>query len=59
MATVMPAKPPQVNYRLTPLGVSLWTPVGALGVWARAHRAEIERAQREFDGRTVPVPVPA
>jgi DNA-binding HxlR family transcriptional regulator len=48
---VFPTVPPQVEYSLTPLGVSLSEPVRALGQWALIHIPHIERAQRRFDER--------
>jgi DNA-binding HxlR family transcriptional regulator len=35
--TVHPSVPPSVDYRLTPLGLSLLTPLSALAEWAVAH----------------------
>jgi DNA-binding HxlR family transcriptional regulator len=49
--TVFPTVPPRVDYELTELGRSLWTPVEALGAWARSHQPEIEAARRRFDAR--------
>lgn len=49
--TVLPTVPPRVDYALTTLGHSLWSPVDALGAWARRHHPEIEAAQRRFDAR--------
>jgi DNA-binding HxlR family transcriptional regulator len=49
--TVFPTIPPRVDYALTALGRSLWPPVEALGLWARAHQGEIEAARRRFDAR--------
>jgi DNA-binding HxlR family transcriptional regulator len=49
--TVFPTIPPRVDYELTDLGRSLWKPVEALGLWARAHRPEIEAARHSFDHR--------
>lgn len=49
--TVTPIIPPRVDYALTPLGVSLLQPLCALASWATEHRAEIEEARAEFDGR--------
>ncbi|MEU8313986.1 helix-turn-helix domain-containing protein [Micromonospora sp. NPDC049033] len=37
---VFPTLPPSVEYRLTPLGVSLLEPLSALAGWAVAHHAE-------------------
>ena len=49
--TVLPTVPPRVDYALTDLGRSLWTPVEALAGWAQRHHGEIEAAQGRFDGR--------
>ena len=49
--TIFPTIPPRVDYALTALGRSLWPPVEALGLWARAHQGEIEAARRRFDAR--------
>ena len=50
--TVTPTVPPRVDYALTDLGRSLWTPVEALAGWAHLHHGEIEAAQGRFDGRS-------
>jgi DNA-binding HxlR family transcriptional regulator len=52
--TVFPTIPPRVDYELTDLGRGLSKPVVALGEWAMAHQAEIEKARRRFDGRNEP-----
>ncbi|GAA2134288.1 transcriptional regulator [Glycomyces algeriensis] len=44
---VFPTNPPSVEYRLTPLGRSLLTPLSALADWAVAHHPEIEAARAE------------
>ncbi len=49
--TVTPTVPLRVDYALTDLGRSLWTPVEALGAWARQHHPEIEAAQKRYDVR--------
>jgi DNA-binding HxlR family transcriptional regulator len=49
--TVFPTIPPRVDYELTDLGRGLWTPVEALGMWAREHQVEIEDARARFDRR--------
>lgn len=41
--------PPRVDYALTPLGRSMQKPVEALGAWAFANLAAIEKARLEFD----------
>lgn len=40
--------PPQVTYRLTPLGVSLKEPLVAFHAWAVENKGRIEEAQRAF-----------
>jgi len=49
--TVFPTKPPQVEYALTALGVSLSEPLGLLANWARAHIARIHEERLKFDDR--------
>lgn len=43
---VFPTFPPTVEYRLTPLGVSLLRPLSALADWAVDHHPEIVAARR-------------
>ena len=50
--TVHPTVPPQVEYALTLLGVSLSEPVLALGFWVMNNMAAIEANQQLFDKRT-------
>ncbi|CAN7300336.1 helix-turn-helix domain-containing protein [Rhizobium sp. LjRoot30] len=47
--TVLPTKPPRVDYELTALGYSLYEPVDRLGRWAIEKEAEITQAQQAFD----------
>jgi DNA-binding HxlR family transcriptional regulator len=47
--TVLPTKPPRVDYELTELGHSLREPIERLGKWAIDNEAEITRAQMDFD----------
>lgn len=47
--TVLPTKPPRVDYELTELGHSLREPIERLGKWAIDNEAEITRAQIDFD----------
>jgi DNA-binding HxlR family transcriptional regulator len=47
--TVLPTTPVGVEYRITPLGLSLQEPFDALYAWATQHASEIERAQADFD----------
>jgi DNA-binding HxlR family transcriptional regulator len=51
--TVIAVMPPHVEYSLTPLGVSLTTPVIALGSWASDHIADIDAARAAFDQQEV------
>ncbi len=41
--TVYPVVPPKVEYTLTALGTSLWTPIQSLSDWAETHGATIQR----------------
>lgn len=47
--TVLPTKPPSVEYALTPLGRSLEAPIDALTVWAAGHHATIRRSRSDYD----------
>lgn len=47
--TILPGRPPQVQYALTTLGQSLSKPVLTLGRWACNHIGEINDAQRTYD----------
>lgn len=49
--TMFSTIPPRVDYELTALGHSLREPIEALGHWAFAHLAAVERARAEFDAR--------
>lgn len=46
---VYPTKPPSVEYRLSPLGLSLLEPLGTLISWADQRHADIRKARRAFD----------
>ena len=48
--TVIPTKPPSVEYALTPLGRSLEQPIEILAGWATSHHADIRRSRRSYDG---------
>lgn len=48
--TVLPTKPPRVDYELTELGHSLREPVERLGHWAIDNEKHIAQAQMLFDG---------
>ena len=47
--TVFATVPPRVDYALTELGNSLRLPIEALGNWAFANLATVERARAAFD----------
>ncbi|HHB80723.1 MAG TPA: transcriptional regulator [Aliiroseovarius sp.] len=49
--TVTPVTPPQVDYRLSPLGRSLLGPLNILSDWAEAHQQQIDSNRRQFDAR--------
>lgn len=46
---VFPTKPPSVEYRLAPMGLSVLGPLTALVGWAEHHFPEIEQARARFD----------
>lgn len=46
---VFPTKPPAVEYRLTPLGMSLLEPLGILVRWAERHHGQIRQARTIYD----------
>lgn len=50
--TVRPTSPPQVDYRLTPLGQELLKPVAALADWTRANADLIHRSRTLYDAKT-------
>ena len=49
--TTFPTTPPQVQYELSELGVSLSGPVLALGKWAFDHLSAIDHAREKYDLR--------
>jgi len=49
--TVRPAVPPEVEYRITPLGESLDEPLTALASWAERHLDDVAAARRRHDRR--------
>jgi DNA-binding HxlR family transcriptional regulator len=51
---VFPVIPPRVEYSLTPLGLTLKEPLGALSLWTERHSAEVREAQAAFDARVQP-----
>ena len=48
---IHPVIPPQVEYKLTPLGLNLLELSAAILEWADTHKQEIKRAQRLYDRR--------
>lgn len=46
---VMTTRPVAVEYRITPLGKTLRTPIDVLLEWADAHMPQIEDARETFD----------
>ncbi|HXP97444.1 MAG TPA: helix-turn-helix domain-containing protein [Telmatospirillum sp.] len=46
---VFPTKPPSVEYRLSPLGLSVMSPLAELIEWAESRHAEIQQARARFD----------
>lgn len=48
---VHPTVPPNVDYRLTPLGESLGVAVCGMWMWVEKHVDAVEEARRVFDGR--------
>ncbi|MBY3988332.1 helix-turn-helix transcriptional regulator [Rhodococcus fascians] len=47
--TVLSTRPVAVEYRITPLGKTLRTPVDVLLAWATTHMDDIDRARDRFD----------
>ncbi len=50
---VFPTVPPSVAYRLTPLGVSLLEPFGALVAWADRNHPTIQAARADFEAKAM------
>lgn len=48
---VIPVTPPQVEYRLTPMGQSLRGQLATLAEWAGTHHDAIREARKSFDGQ--------
>ncbi len=46
---VFPTKPPSVEYELTPLGISVMLPLGALVEWADKNFDQIKLSRQAFD----------
>jgi DNA-binding HxlR family transcriptional regulator len=49
--TVIDRVPPHVEYRLTPLGLTLTEPLVAICHWAMEHLPEVQDNQRAYDQR--------
>jgi DNA-binding HxlR family transcriptional regulator len=49
--TVHPVVPPKVEYKLTPLGMSLGAAFCGVWVWAAENLKHVEQARRKFDNR--------
>ena len=49
--TGYPVVPPRVEYRLTPLGATLWEAVQGIVTWTIDHLPEIAAARAEYDAR--------
>ena len=47
--TVYPVVPPQVEYSLTPLGMSLVDVLSKLCMWAKANYPQVEQARQAYD----------
>lgn len=50
--TVLPLSPPQVEYALTPLGLSLHSALAGLYDWAVAHQPAINQNRVTYDAQT-------
>lgn len=50
--SIYPVIPPQVEYKLTPLGLELLKLSGVLSEWDDTHEEEIRRAQKAYDRRS-------
>ena len=49
---VYPEVPPRTEYSLTPLGLTLTEPLGALCTWAERHLPELEKARQKHSMKT-------
>lgn len=49
--TVTPSIPPRVDYELSPMGLTLFEPLKAVGIWAISNRAYVEQSRAQFDSR--------
>ena len=50
--TVHPMVPPKVEYRLTPLGLSLGAAFCGVWIWASENLRAVEKARRTFDDKS-------
>jgi len=50
--TVHPVVPPKVEYKLTPLGLSLGATFCGVWVWAAENLKHVEQARFEFDDKS-------
>lgn len=48
---VTPTAPPRVDYRLRPMGQTLFTKMSLLAAWVIENRLEIDAARAQFDQR--------
>jgi DNA-binding HxlR family transcriptional regulator len=51
---VTPSIPPRVDYAITDLGRSLFSPIGAMAKWAVAKQSQILQARRAYDQAAAP-----
>ncbi|MCW2265684.1 DNA-binding HxlR family transcriptional regulator [Gluconobacter cerinus] len=49
--TIHPVIPPRVDYRLTPLGLSLGAAFCGVWIWAEKNLSEVEAARSAFDSK--------
>ncbi len=49
LRTVLPTRPPSVEYRLTAMGESLLEPLAGLIQWAEDHHPAVRKARNRFD----------
>ncbi len=52
--TIHPVIPPRVEYKLTPLGLSLGAAFCGVWVWAAENLRHVEKARRKFDEKARP-----
>ena len=57
--TVLPTKPPQVDYSLTDMGREVLGPVRALAGWALGQAERIKEARRRYDEHRMDQPASA